>query len=98
MAKKPVSKGRKDHRAMDGKVSFSEGEEALVGSCCQEKPVEGIAMVGRQPGGQVPLCTGVCWALKLQAFGRMLCYHLTKVKCEHLALSPSTMTLSCSCI
>lgn len=28
----------------------------------------------------------------------MLCYHLTKVKCEHLALSPSTMTPSCSCI
>lgn len=49
--KEPVSKGREDHRATDGKVSSSEGEEAPVGSCCQEQPVEGIAMAGRQPGG-----------------------------------------------
>lgn len=84
-----------DHRVTNELISSWEGEEALVGSGCHDDLAEGTVMACRQPG---PLCTGGCWAPWLQSLQKMLCYHLTKLTCEHLALSASFMALSCSCI
>lgn len=39
--KEPVSKGREDHRATDGQISSSGGEEAAVGSWCQDAACRG---------------------------------------------------------